>query len=176
MFLVSVSPNWPLMEAGELNLALNTLVGPISSLQWLMASSLAKMYARIGPLRTNFHSSHESDFEHCWCFLDTRPKKNHSSYKSNLFARRTSWEDSSAINKSVLAKQCQLVRHQAWLADTLEDASYVCDINSSSQRRVAVATTASLLWADKKKDKVITNTFNNPMEARSGRTYCEWSA
>lgn len=50
VFLVSVSPNWPLMEAGEVYRALNTLVGPITSLQWRTASSLAKTYARIGPL------------------------------------------------------------------------------------------------------------------------------
>lgn len=50
VFRVSVSPNWPLIDAGEVYRALNTLVGPISSLQWRMASSLAKMYARIGPL------------------------------------------------------------------------------------------------------------------------------
>ncbi len=33
VFRVSVSPNWALMEAGDVYLALNTLVGPISSLQ-----------------------------------------------------------------------------------------------------------------------------------------------
>lgn len=33
VFRVSVSPNCALMEAGEVYLALNTLVGPISSLQ-----------------------------------------------------------------------------------------------------------------------------------------------
>lgn len=51
VFRVSVSPNCPLMEAGEVCLALNTLVGPMSSLQWRMASSLARTYALIGPLR-----------------------------------------------------------------------------------------------------------------------------
>lgn len=50
VFRVSVSPNWALMEEGEVYLALNTLVGPIISLQWCMASSLAKMYARKEPL------------------------------------------------------------------------------------------------------------------------------
>lgn len=50
VFRVSVSPNCPLMEAGEVYLARNTLVGPISSLQWRMASSLARTYALIGPL------------------------------------------------------------------------------------------------------------------------------
>lgn len=33
VFRVSVSPNCPLIEAGEVYRALNTLVGPISSLQ-----------------------------------------------------------------------------------------------------------------------------------------------
>lgn len=51
VFRVSVSPNCPLIEAGEVYLALNTLVGPISSLQWRMASSRARTYALIGPLR-----------------------------------------------------------------------------------------------------------------------------
>lgn len=67
VFRVSVSPNCPLIEAGEVYLALNTLVGPISSLQWRMASSRARTYALIGPLR--------------WCIsktpaTTTRKKKN----------------------------------------------------------------------------------------------------
>lgn len=67
VFRVSVSPNCPLIEAGEVYLALNTLVGPISSLQWRMASSRARTYALNGPLR--------------WCIskktaTTTRKKKN----------------------------------------------------------------------------------------------------
>lgn len=55
VFRVSVSPNCPLMEAGEVYLARNTLVGPMSSLQWRMASSLARTYALIGPLRRGIY-------------------------------------------------------------------------------------------------------------------------
>jgi len=42
VFRVSVRPKRALMVAGEVYLARNTLVGPISSLQWRMASSLAR--------------------------------------------------------------------------------------------------------------------------------------
>ncbi len=50
MFLVSVSPYFPRMVSGCESLALNTLVGPINSLHFAMAFSLASMWTSDGPL------------------------------------------------------------------------------------------------------------------------------
>lgn len=49
-FLVSVSPYFPRIESGCESLASNTFVGPINSLHFLIAFSLARMYTSEGPL------------------------------------------------------------------------------------------------------------------------------